>query len=124
MAPLPYEGEPIADDVWLANYKGQKRKQDAKKWKVVWSNLILCIYETWSLRQAGRKYRKTDRTKYHKSDSENRYLCAVSYREFTYLVYGYLGHRRYPLPACAYHAIRKTFLEHKDSKCAGYDDGQ
>jgi hypothetical protein len=25
---LPYEGEPIADDVWLANYKEQKRKQD------------------------------------------------------------------------------------------------
>ena len=53
-----------------------------------------------------------------------RYLRAVSYREFTYLVYGYLGQQRYPLPACAYHAIRKKFLEDKDSKCSGYDDGQ
>jgi hypothetical protein len=51
-----------------------------------------------------------------------RYLRAVSYREFTYLVYGYLGQQRYPLPACAYHAIRKKFLEDKDSKCSGYDD--
>jgi hypothetical protein len=31
----------------------------------------VCL-ETWSLRQAGRKYQKTDGTKYHKSDSENR----------------------------------------------------
>jgi hypothetical protein len=31
----------------------------------------VCL-ETWSLRQAGRTYRKTDGTKYHKSDSENR----------------------------------------------------
>jgi hypothetical protein len=56
--------------------------------------------------------------------SHYRYLRAVSYREFTYLVYGYLGQRRYPLPACAYHAIRKKFLEDKDSTCTGYDDGQ
>ena len=37
---LPYESEPIADDVWLANYREQKRKQDkmngwTKKWMVV-----------------------------------------------------------------------------------------
>ena len=30
-ASLPYEGEPIADDVWLANYKEQKRKQDERR---------------------------------------------------------------------------------------------
>ncbi|CAB4038997.1 Hypothetical predicted protein, partial [Paramuricea clavata] len=28
---LHYEGEPIADDVWLANYKEQKRKQDERR---------------------------------------------------------------------------------------------
>ncbi len=30
-ASLPYEGEPVADDVWLANYKEQKRKQDERR---------------------------------------------------------------------------------------------
>ena len=38
-----------------------------------------------------------------------RYFRSVAYREYIQLVYGYLGKRRIPLPACAYHAIRQAF---------------
>ena len=31
---LPYESEPIADDVWLANYKEKKRKQDERRQEI------------------------------------------------------------------------------------------
>lgn len=48
-----------------------------------------------------------------------RYLRSVAYREFTQLVHGYLGNKRIPLPACAYHAIRTRFVG-KDFQ--GYDD--
>lgn len=37
------------------------------------------------------------------------FLRSVAYREFIRMVYGILGKRRVPLPACAYHQIRKTF---------------
>jgi hypothetical protein len=33
----------------------------------------------------------------------------VAYREFIRMIYGILRKRRVPLPACAYHQIRKTF---------------
>ena len=39
----------------------------------------------------------------------SRLLRSVSYGEFTRLVYGKLGNKRIPLPACAYDAIRATF---------------
>ena len=39
-----------------------------------------------------------------------RFLCNVSCREFTRLMYGLLGNKRIPLPPCAYHAVRKTFI--------------
>lgn len=38
-----------------------------------------------------------------------RFLRSISYREFCRLVYGWLGSKRIPLPACAYSAIRAAF---------------
>ncbi|XP_067050142.1 uncharacterized protein [Acropora muricata] len=63
----------------------------------------------WSLRSAAAKYRAQDGTKYRQTGTETEFLRATAYREFTQLVHGYLGARRIPLPACAYHAIRKEF---------------
>ncbi|XP_046840966.1 uncharacterized protein LOC124435062 [Xenia sp. Carnegie-2017] len=78
----------------------------------------VCL-DIWSLRMSGPKFRKIDGRKYVKHDDENRYLRSVAYREFTQLVHGYLGNKRIPLPACAYHAIRTRFVG-KDFQ--GYDD--
>ena len=50
-----------------------------------------------------------------------RYLRAVAYREFSRLVYGYLGKKRIPLPACAYAAIRKAFPVQQDETLAGFE---
>ena len=49
------------------------------------------------------------------------FLRSVSYREFSRLVYGFLGNRRIPLPACAYSAIRKTLPCDKDEQFTGFD---
>ena len=37
------------------------------------------------------------------------------------MVYGFLGNKRYPLPACAYDAIRKTFPCSKDEEFTGFE---
>lgn len=50
-----------------------------------------------------------------------RYLRSIAYREFSRLVYGFLGDRRIPLPACAYGAIRKTFPLSDDEEFCGFD---
>lgn len=49
------------------------------------------------------------------------FLRSVAYREFSRLVYGFLGNKRYPLPACAYDAIRKTFPCSKDEQFIGFE---
>ena len=56
-----------------------------------------------------------------KSSLYYKYFRSVSYREYIQLVYGYLGKRRIPLPACAYNVIRqrfggKTFKGFEDSE--------
>ena len=51
-----------------------------------------------------------------------RFLRSVSYREFTRLVYGLLGNKRIPLPACAYHMIRKTFPLENGEEATGFID--
>lgn len=56
--------------------------------------------------------------------SISRYLRAIAYREFTRLVYGYLGKKRIPLPACAYSAIRETFKTDDDEESAGFQLGE
>jgi len=53
-----------------------------------------------------------------------RYLRAVAYREFSRLVYGYLGKRGVPPPACAYKAIRKTFPTEEEDLSAGFQLGE
>ena len=49
------------------------------------------------------------------------FLRSVSYREFTRLVYGWIGNKRIPLPARAYSAIRKEFPISKDENFVGFD---
>ncbi|KAK2570281.1 hypothetical protein P5673_005068 [Acropora cervicornis] len=42
--------------------------------------------------------------------SESEFLRSVSYRQFTRLLWDFVGSsKRYPLPCCAYNAIRKAF---------------
>ena len=36
------------------------------------------------------------------------------YQVFTQLMYALLGNKRMPLPACVYHAVRKTFNLRKE----------
>jgi hypothetical protein len=43
----------------------------------------------------------------------------VAYREFIQLVYGVVGKRRIPLPACAYHSIRSKLIT---KAFTGYED--
>ena len=50
-----------------------------------------------------------------------RYLRSVAYREFSRLVYGFLGKKRIPLPSCAYTAIRKTFPVQEDETLTGFE---
>ena len=45
----------------------------------------------------------------------------MSYREFSRIVYGVLGAKRIPLPACVYHSIRKQFPLNKDEEHAGFE---
>ena len=49
------------------------------------------------------------------------YLRSVAYREFSRLVYGFLGNKRIPLPGCAYTAIRKKFQGGTDESFTGFD---
>ena len=37
------------------------------------------------------------------------------------MVYGILGKKRVPLPACAYHQIRKTFPVGKSEEHSGFE---
>ena len=48
-------------------------------------------------------------------------LQSVSNREFSRLVYGMLGNKRIPLPACAYVAITMEFPVEKEESYAGFD---
>lgn len=50
-----------------------------------------------------------------------RYLRSIAYREFSRLVYGFMGKKRIPLPACAYTAIRKTFPLQEDESLTGFE---
>ena len=48
------------------------------------------------------------------------YLRSVAYREFSRLVYGFLGNKRTPLTACAYTAIRKASPAGTDESFTGF----
>ena len=53
----------------------------------------------------------------------HRFLSGVAYREFTHLVHGFLGGKRIPLPACAYHALR-TELSEENEEFVGFEDNE
>ena len=53
----------------------------------------------------------------------HRFLRGVAYREFTQLLHGFLGGKRIPLPACAYHAIR-TELSEENKEFVGFEDNE
>ncbi|XP_065070604.1 uncharacterized protein LOC135695443 [Rhopilema esculentum] len=67
------------------------------------------ILGKWSLRQAADRYRTREKSHYKNTGDENKFLRAISYREFTRLVHGRIGNKRIPLPACAYNKIRQKF---------------
>ena len=50
-----------------------------------------------------------------------RFFRAVSYRQFTQLVHGYLGRsRRISTPACSLNTIRSKFKEDEQCEFTGY----
>ena len=53
----------------------------------------------------------------------HKFLRGVAYREFTQLVHGFLGGKRIPLPACAYHGIR-TELSEENEEFVGFEDNE
>lgn len=105
----------------------------------------VCL-NTWSVRLSAGKYQRIDKKaivkknqKWHKyigfslpkacvphnlcsSQFPHRFTFhftffrSVAYREFIQLICGRLGKVRIPLPACAYHIIRKTFLPKNTSE--------
>ncbi|XP_015754353.1 PREDICTED: uncharacterized protein LOC107334001 [Acropora digitifera] len=84
----------------------------------------VCL-EKWSLRLAALKYKTKAKQHYKQKGNEESFLRSVAYRQFSRLVYGFLGHRRIPLPACAYDAIRRRFPA--NSQCeefSGFDLGE
>ncbi|XP_046862629.1 uncharacterized protein LOC124456172 [Xenia sp. Carnegie-2017] len=81
----------------------------------------VCL-EKWSLKMAASKLKTKNKSKYTRISGQNSFLRSISYREFTRLVYGLLGNRRFPLPACAYMAIRKTFPVVDKENFTGYSD--
>ena len=50
-----------------------------------------------------------------------RYLRSIAYREFSRLVYGFMGKRRIPLPSCAYNAICNAFPPQEDETFTGFE---
>ncbi|CAB3985984.1 Hypothetical predicted protein [Paramuricea clavata] len=81
----------------------------------------VCL-QKWSLKQASDRYKTKNKDKYKQIKTQERFLRSISYREFTRLIYGFLGNRRIPLPSCAYTAIRKTFPIDKEEHFVGYSD--
>ncbi|XP_068684941.1 uncharacterized protein [Montipora foliosa] len=56
--------------------------------------------------KAGKSYRSEDPFQPRSQE----FLRSVSYRQFTRLLWDFVGSsKRYPLPCCAYNAIRKAF---------------
>lgn len=80
----------------------------------------VCL-EKWSLRMAADRFRTKSKAKYKETGSEERYLRSIAYREFSRLVYGFLGNKRIPLPACAYTKIRKQFPAAEEETFTGFD---
>ncbi|XP_046862728.1 uncharacterized protein LOC124456292 [Xenia sp. Carnegie-2017] len=81
----------------------------------------ICL-NRWALNLAANLYQRQDGVRYHKGFLEQRFFRVVAYRQFTRMVHGILRDKRIPLPACAYHVIRKTFNLKKNEHFAGYEE--
>ncbi|XP_067053631.1 CUB domain-containing protein-like isoform X3 [Acropora muricata] len=79
----------------------------------------VCL-QKWSLRLAADKFKTKGKKRYRQTGSEESFLRSVAYREFSRLVYGLLGKKRAPLPACAYTAIRKAFTVSEEDEFTGF----
>ncbi|XP_028394453.1 uncharacterized protein LOC114518645 [Dendronephthya gigantea] len=79
----------------------------------------VCL-QKWSLKLAADRYKTKSRARYCQEGTENRFICSVSYREFTRLVHGLIGNKQIPLPSCAYMAIRKVFPVNEKENYTGY----
>ncbi|KXJ06973.1 hypothetical protein AC249_AIPGENE74 [Exaiptasia diaphana] len=171
----PYEGEPLADEAWLQDYKKKKEIEENLRNKLQerlddkknrnWclcghcsTDLLENIFEArccqeiercvkacnrddvlvetktaprcitlhpgfrpvclekWSLKQSASKYKTRDQRRYTQIGKESTFLRAVAYREFSQLVYGFLGSERIPLPACTYHKIRAVLMVNASSR--------
>eukprot|EP00795_Rhopilema_esculentum_P015952 gene15952-7282_t len=75
----------------------------------------------WALYTLADQFKTRQNSRYRSLGSENKFLRALAFRAFTGLVYGKLGARRVPLPACAYHAIRTKFVVQCNT-ATGYAD--
>ena len=49
-----------------------------------------------------------------------RFFRSTSYRSFMWLVFGHMGNKRYPLPACAYDKIRRQFQPADNDDFVGF----
>ncbi|XP_028408361.1 uncharacterized protein LOC114530939 [Dendronephthya gigantea] len=68
----------------------------------------VCL-DKWSLRLTATKLRTRKKEQYRQTSTEDKFYRSTAYRSFVWLVFGHLGNRRYPLPACAYERIRRHF---------------
>lgn len=68
---------------------------------------------------------KSYRTIYtHGRRTEAEFLRSVAYRQFTRLLWDYIGSsRRYPLPCCTYSKIRKHFPD-ENGQYRGFEDDE
>ena len=51
-----------------------------------------------------------------------RFFRSTAYRGFTWLVHGYLGNKRYPLPACTYRKVREQFVDSQNEDFSGFEE--
>lgn len=79
------------------------------------------VLDKWSLRMAISRFNTKEKKTYKQTGSEERLMRAVAYRQFTRLVYGFLGKKRIPLPACAYTIIRRTYPLQDYEEITGFD---
>ncbi|CAH3036897.1 unnamed protein product, partial [Porites evermanni] len=91
-----YADEPLADEEWIKKYQEE-------------------VVETNKLEHELRERLEGS------IQVDSCYLRSIAYREFSRLVYGFLGNKRIPLPACAYTAIRKQFLVGTDETYTGFE---
>jgi hypothetical protein len=103
----------LAADIYKTKGKTKYRKLGAENRYCTVNILFLTIYSRIKL------WCTTVLSSYF---SYFRFLRSVSYRVFIRLIYGFLGSRRMPLPACAYTAIQNAFPVGKQGDYTGFED--